>query len=105
MKQEVNSTDVWHFEPLDEFAIVFLAEQLLDLRNGEEGSQPIPLIVVSNKEAHIGVTGLVPRSTKYSPPYIDISIDSRVMRQVSHTPNGPRMVGPKELNGTGSFVS
>ena len=63
MKKEMNGLDIRHLESIDRLAMVLLrSEQLSDSVDREEASQPVPFVVMSDEEADIAVTALIPRS-------------------------------------------
>ena len=62
MEKEMNSFDVGHLKTIDRLAMVLLgSEQFSNSVDGQEASQPIPLIVMSHEETHIAVTAFVSR--------------------------------------------
>lgn len=65
VQQEMNGSDVGHFEPINGFAFVFFrTEQLSDSVDRQKAPQPVPFIVVSHEEADVAVTALVTRPSE-----------------------------------------
>lgn len=62
MEQEMHTSQLRQLKPIDRLALVLRSQQLLDLFNGQEAAQPVPLVVVSHEQTQIGVGSLVSTS-------------------------------------------
>jgi hypothetical protein len=59
VQEEMYSFDVLHLEAINWLSLVFLwSQKLPDLGDSEEASQPVPLIIVANKQANVAIRAL-----------------------------------------------
>src|SRR5580698_111122 len=66
VEEKVHGFDVRHLESVDRLSFVFLrTEQLYDLVNCQEASQPVPFIILTDKEAIIAIGSFVPTATEH----------------------------------------
>jgi hypothetical protein len=65
MKQEVNSFQVRHFKSINPVAgVVRTTQKLLYFVNCQDGTQPVPFIVLRDKETDVGIRCLIARPAK-----------------------------------------
>ena len=54
-QREMDGSNTGNFKPFNVAAFVLFVKQILDLVNSKYGSKPIPLVVMPDVEANIGI--------------------------------------------------